>query len=605
MVKIFRNLTKRDIVCILCCVLLVLAQVWLDLTMPDYTQRLTEAVSRSGAQQALNSVGTVDTSEVWKNGGMMLLCAVGSMTAAIFCGFFASRVAANFAKTLRKKLFTHILTFSSAEINRFSTPSLITRTTNDVVQMQMLIAMGMQMLIKAPVTAVWAIAKISNTSVEWTTAVMICVGIIVVTIAVLVSLVYPRFKQIQRLTDDLNDVTRENIAGVRVVRAFNAEDYQEQKFARVNQAITKNHLFTSRTMGLMLPIMTLSMSGLTLAIYWIGAYLINAAFDAAPADVAQRAELIGNMTAFTQYALQVVGAFMMLVAIFIILPRTMVSARRITEVLETAPSVTYPETETAPQHGGTVEFRNVSFAYSDAGEPCLRDLSFTVHAGETFAIIGATGSGKTSLVNLIPRYYDASSGQILIDGQEIRSYPEAQLEQLISIAPQKATLFSGDIKSNITYGAAEELADDDPRIARALQVACADFVAETEAGIHTPVAQGGTNYSGGQKQRLSIARAVCKDAEIMIFDDTFSALDYKTDMLVRKALREQLGGRTVILVAQRIGTIKNADRILVLHEGGIAGLGTHAELLENCPIYKEIALSQLSEAELAAGKEAQ
>lgn len=584
--KIFKNLKLRDVCFIMICAVLVVVQVWLDLTMPDYTQKLTESVS----------AGDIDMSVVMKNGGMMLLCAVGSMAAAMFCGFFASQVAANFAKTLRDRLFGHILKFSNAEINKFSTPSLITRTTNDVVQLQMFIAMGMQMLIKAPVTAIWAIAKISTSSIEWTTAILVCVGIIVVTISLLVALAYPKFKEIQKLTDNLNDVTRENISGVRVVRAFNAEKYQEKKFDKVNTAITKNHLFTARIMGIMMPVMTMAMSGLTLAIYWIGAYLIN------KAEIMERAEVIGNMAAFTQYALQVVGAFMMLVMIFIIMPRTMVSAKRINEVLDTEPSINYNNEKLTTSGKGKIEFKNVSFAYSDSGKPCLKNISFDIEPGETFAIIGATGTGKSTLVNLIPRYYDVTDGEILIDGKNIKEYPEEQLEKVVSVAPQKATLFSGDIKSNITYGCTEDVKDDDERIKRSLDISKSDFVKELSDGIHSKVAQGGTNYSGGQKQRLSIARAVFKNSPIMIFDDTFSALDYKTDMLVRKSLREQLSDTTVIIVAQRIGTIRNADKILVLHDGEIAGLGKHDELLENCLIYREIALSQLSEEELT-GKE--
>ncbi|MDE6538873.1 MAG: ABC transporter ATP-binding protein/permease [Ruminococcus sp.] len=586
MFRIFRNLKKRDVCFMLICVVLVITQVWLDLTMPDYTQKLTESVS----------AGSIEMSEVLKNGGMMLLCAIGSMVAAMFCGFFASQVAANFAKTLREKLFGHILKFSNAEINKFSTPSLITRTTNDVVQLQMLIAMGMQMMIKAPVTAIWAIVKISDSSVEWTTAVFVCVAVIIVTISLLVGLAYPKFKQIQKLTDNLNDVTRENISGVRVVRAFNAEKYQEKKFDKVNTNITKNHLFTSRIMGLMMPVMMMAMNGLTLAIYWIGAYLIN------NAEITERAEVIGNMTAFTQYALQIMGAFMMLVMIFIIMPRTMVSAKRINEVLETEPTIDYKSQEVKTTGHGKIEFKNVSFSYSDSGSPCLKNLNFEINEGETFAIIGATGTGKSTLVNLIPRYYDTTAGEVLIDGVNIKEYPEEQLERMVSVAPQKATLFSGDIKSNITYGCKGEISDSDERIAKALEVSKSDFVGGLADGIHSKVAQGGTNYSGGQKQRLSIARAVFKNSEIMIFDDTFSALDYKTDMLVRKSIREELSGTTVIIVAQRIGTIRNADKILVLHDGEIAGMGKHDELMENCSIYKEIALSQLSEEELA-GKE--
>ncbi|MCR5329661.1 MAG: ABC transporter ATP-binding protein/permease [Lachnospiraceae bacterium] len=582
MIKLMKNLTKKDLLFVCICAAMVVLQVWLDLTMPDYTQKLTESVSS----------GALEMSTVLKNGGMMLLCALGSMAASIVCGFFAARVAANFAKTLRQKLFDRITDFSDAEINHFSTPSLITRTTNDVVQMQMLIAIGLQVLIKAPVLAVWAITKISATSVEWTSAVAVCVAIMIFTIVVLVLLAYPKFKQIQKLTDKLNDVTRENISGVRVVRAFNAEEYQQEKFARVNEAITRNHLFTSRTLGIMMPVMTVSMSGLTLAIYWIGAYLINRA------GIMERATLIGNMAAFTQYALQVVAAFIMLVAIFIVMPRTMVSARRIQEVLSTEPVIIYPGKPVEQSAKGRIEFKNVSFAYADGDKPCIRDLTFTVEPGQTFAIIGATGSGKTTLINLIPRFYDATKGEVLINGRNVKDYPKEQLEKEVSLAPQKAILFMGDIKSNVTYGSKREVPDDDPGLKKALEIAKAEFVSELPEGIHSAVAQGGTNFSGGQKQRLSIARAVFKGAGIIIFDDTFSALDYKTDMLVRRSLNEELKDTTVMIVAQRIGTIKNADQILVLHEGKIAGLGKHEELLENCPIYKEIALSQLREEEL-------
>lgn len=582
MLRILKNLTKRDRLFALGCLLLVIAQVWLELTMPDYTQKLTASVSS----------GAVTMTDVWQNGGMMLLCALGSLVCSLCCGFLAARIAASLAKTLRWRLFDRISSFAAAEINRFTTPSLITRTTNDVVQLQMLVAIGLQMIIRAPIMAIWAITKISSSSVAWTAAALIAVVTVVVCVGIVVGLCFPRFRKIQKLTDDLNNVTRENLNGVRVVRAFNAEDYQQDKFAAVNNSITANHLFTARAMGLLLPVLMVVMNGLTLAIYWIGAALIN------QAPLMEKAAVMGNMIAFTQYAMQIVMSFIMLVAIFILLPRTMVSARRINEVLDTNPGITYTDTPAAPQSKGRIEFRNVSFAYNDTGAPCLRDLSFTIEPGETFAIIGATGTGKSSLVNLIPRFYDATEGSILIDGVDIRSYPLEQLEQKISLAPQKAILFKGDIKSNITYGSKAPVSDDDPRIQRALSIAKADFVKELSDGIHAPVAQGGSNFSGGQKQRLSIARAVFKPADVLIFDDTFSALDYKTDLLVRRALRENLKGTTVLIVAQRIGTIRDADHILVLDDGRIAGIGSHAELLENCPLYREIALSQLSKEEL-------
>lgn len=579
--KIFRNLKKRDIVFILICLVLVLCQVWLELKMPDYTQKLTQSVS----------AGTMDKSDVWHNGGMMILCAFGSMAASILCGFFAAQVAANFSKTLRGKLFDRVTDFGNAEMNRFSTSSLITRTTNDIVQMQNMIAMGLQILIKAPVMAIWAIRKISATSIEWTMATMVTVAIMLLAITFLIVAVLPKFKAVQKLTDALNNVTRENISGVRVIRAFNAEQYQRDKFDAVNQEITGKQLFTMRSTGIIMPLMTACSSGLTVAIYWIGAYLIN------EADLLDRAVVFGNMAAFTQYALQIVAAFMMIAGIFVIFPRTMVSAKRIQEVLDAKSSITYP-TKGHQAAGGKIEFRNVSFAYADGSKPCIENLSFTIEPGQTFAIIGATGSGKTSLVNLIPRFYDATKGQILIDGVDVKEYTREQIEDLVSVAPQKAILFSGDIKSNITYGCNTSVADDDARLWQALAVSCSEFVSHLDKGIHAEVAQGGTNYSGGQKQRLSIARAVFKNSKIKIFDDTFSALDYKTDMQVRKQLHEQLAGTTVILVAQRIGTIRNADQILVLDNGKIAGLGTHSQLLETCPVYREIALSQLSKEEL-------
>ena len=583
MLKLFRNMTRRDALYALVCVLLVVVQVWLELTMPDYTQKLTASAS----------AGSITMGVVWKNGGMMLLCALGSLAGAICCGYFASFIAADFARTLRSRLFEKVTGFSDAEFNHFSTPSLITRTTNDVVQMQMFIAMGLQVLVRAPIMAIWAVTKISNTSVEWTMAAIITVVLIVVLCGSLVRICFPRFKKIQRLTDGLNDTARENISGVRVVRAFNAEEYQEEKFARVNEDITRTQLFTGRTMGLMNPVMTVCMNGLTLAIYWIGAVLINRA------ALMDRAGVMGSMVAFTQYAMQIVMSFMMLTSIFIFLPRIMVSAQRINEVLQTEPVLKFnPQDAEKNCRKGRIEFENVSFAYHDAANPCLKDISFTIEPGETFAIIGATGSGKTSLVNLLNRFYDASEGRILLDGTDIRSFSRGQLSSMVALAPQKAILFGGEIKTNLTYGTEEAISDEDPRIGRALAIAQADFVQELQDGIHAKVAQGGSNFSGGQKQRLSIARAVFREAEIYIFDDTFSALDFRTDMRVRQALKENLGDRTVIIVAQRIGTIMNADKILVLDDGNIAGIGTHKQLLENCPVYREIALSQLTEEEL-------
>ena len=565
----------------------IVVQVWLELKMPDYTKELTKIVQS----------GTNTMTEVWKNGGMMLLCAAGSMVSAIICSYFISQVASSFSMTLREELFKRITSFSNVEMNQFSTPSLITRTTNDVVQMQNFMAMGVQLLFKAPIMAIWAICKISATDVRWTLATIICVFIIVICVGILIALCLPRFKKIQRLTDELNDRTRENISGVRVVRAFNAEAYQTQKFENVNDTITKTNLFTSKAMGLLSPIMNVCMNGLMIAIYFIGAILINAITSNDFNNVVlERVNVIGNMTAFSQYAIQVVMAFMMLIMIFIILPRTIVSGNRIYEVLKTKPSITDGKQENSlEKEGGEVEFRNVSFSYNKDSLPTISNISFHVKKGETLAIIGATGSGKSTIIHLIPRFYDATSGEVLVNGINVLDYKVKDLRNLVAIASQKAALFKGTIKDNITYGSSTI---DQERMDMALDIAKADFVKDLEQGVDSMVAQGGSNFSGGQKQRISIARAVYKNAPIIIFDDTFSALDYKTDMLVRKKIKENLKDTTVIIIAQRIGTIMNADKIVVLDEGKIVGMGTHEQLLQSCSIYQEIALSQLSKEEL-------
>lgn len=580
MLKLFRYFKTKDWLSALLVLGLVVVQVWLELLMPEYTAKLTEEI--------VNGSPTMEA--IWTNGGYMLLCALGSVVASIVCGFFVARIAANFAKTLRNEMFGKILTFSNEEMSSFSTPSLITRTTNDVVQLQMLIAMGLQVLVKAPVLAIWAICKISATSIEWTTATLIAVAVIVVLVVTLVLVCYPKFKEIQKLTDRLNDVTRENVSGVRVVRAFNAEAYQEAKFEAVNEKVTKNNLFTSRTMGLMMPVMNLCMNGLTLAIYWIGAILIN------QADVLGRVALLGEMTAFTQYALQVVMAFIMIIVIVIMLPRSLVSAKRVSEVLETTPRISGGTIAEGKGECAMLELKNVSFSYADGEEATLSDVSFSVKRGETVALIGATGSGKSTLVNLIERGYDVTAGSILLDGVDVRAYTEEALHDKIAIAPQKAVLFKGNVRSNVAYGSRGEVSEE--RIQAALRVAQADFVYALESGLESEVAQGGTNFSGGQKQRLSIARAIYKDADLMIFDDTFSALDYRTDLLVRRGIKEYCAHSTVLIVAQRIGTIRNADQIIVLDEGKIVGKGKHKELLESCPTYRSIALSQLGKEEL-------
>lgn len=586
MFGLFKNLKAKDWILIGISVGFIVLQVWLELKMPDYTKALTNMIQGENANM----------SEVWKNGGLMLACALGSLCSAVICSILISRVASSFSMTLREKLFDKISSFSESEMKKFSVPSLITRTTNDVMQVQNFMAMGVQLLFKAPIMAIWAICKISTSNIKWTTAVLIGVVIMVICVAILVGVCLPRFRKIQKLTDDLNNVMRENVAGVRVVRAYNAEDYQEQKFEKVNDDITKNNLFASRSMGIMSPLITLIMNVLVLSIYWIGAILINDIPLTSEASVLERVGVIGNMTAFSQYALQVVMAFMMLIVIFIILPRTIISARRISEVLKTNPSMSFGDV-TQSQNQGEIEFRNVCFSYPDSseGEKVLTDISFKVEKGQTLAIIGATGSAKTSLINLIPRLYDVSNGEVLVDGIDVRDYDEKVLRDKISVASQKAVLFKGTIKDNITYGAKEY---DEKKLCDAIQISQSNFINDLEDGVQHEVAQGGTNFSGGQKQRISIARAIYKDAEIMIFDDTFSALDYKTDMLVRKAIKEKLDDKTIIIVAQRIGTIKDCDQIIVLDEGKIAGFGTHAQLLENCNVYKEIALSQLSKEEL-------
>lgn len=587
MINLFKYIKKKDWFFIIIAIGFIVVQVWLELKMPDYTKELTKIVQS----------GTNTMTEVWKNGGMMLLCAAGSMVSAIICSYFISQVASSFSMTLREELFKRITSFSNVEMNQFSTPSLITRTTNDVVQMQNFMAMGVQLLFKAPIMAIWAICKISATDVRWTLATIICVFIIVICVGILIALCLPRFKKIQRLTDELNDRTRENISGVRVVRAFNAEAYQTQKFENVNDTITKTNLFTSKAMGLLSPIMNVCMNGLMIAIYFIGAILINAITSNDFNNVVlERVNVIGNMTAFSQYAIQVVMAFMMLIMIFIILPRTIVSGNRIYEVLKTKPSITDGKQENSlEKEGGEVEFRNVSFSYNKDSLPTISNISFHVKKGETLAIIGATGSGKSTIIHLIPRFYDATSGEILVNGINVLDYKVKDLRNLVAIASQKAALFKGTIKDNITYGSSTI---DQERMDMALDIAKADFVKDLEQGVDSMVAQGGSNFSGGQKQRISIARAVYKNAPIIIFDDTFSALDYKTDMLVRKKIKENLKDTTVIIIAQRIGTIMNADKIVVLDEGKIVGMGTHEQLLQSCSIYQEIALSQLSKEEL-------
>lgn len=581
MFRLLKYLKARDWLFIVLCVGFVVLQVYCDVTMPEYTEKLM-----------YGTVGdSLSMKVVLENGGIMLAYALGSAASSAVCGLFAALTAADLAKILRKEMFDRVTSFSAAEINKFGSASLITRTTNDVVQMQMFVAVGLQLIIKAPVLAIWAITKISAAAIEWTLATVIVVAVIMVSVGLLVAICYPKFKSIQKLTDSLNTETRESITGVRVVRAFNAENYQAEKFEKINAKVQHNQLFTSRWLGLLNPIMTVCLNGLTLVVYWIGAILIN------EADTLEKMQLFANMTVFTQYAMQVVMAFMLLIMIFMIMPRCMVSGKRIRDVLITHRSVRSGSVKQVPHADGTpvLEFKNVSFAYDHGDGKVLSDISFSVGRGETIAFIGATGSGKTTVVNLIERFYDVDCGEVLFNGVNVKDYDEEVLRDHIALAPQRAVMFKGDIAENVAFG----IEPNEERLNAALEIACAaEFVNGLEKGVYSPVAQDGTNFSGGQKQRLSVARAVYKNAELMIFDDTFSALDYKTDMIVRNNIKQKLSDATVVIVAQRIGTIMNADKIVVLDDGKIVGMGTHKELIETCRVYKEIALSQLSEEEI-------
>ncbi len=586
MVKIFKYLRPKEWAQALISLAFIVAQVWLDLKLPDYMSKITLLVQTPGSAMG----------EIWSAGGMMLLCALGSLVAAVIVGFFAARIAASFSQRLRSMLFGKVDSFSMEEINRFSTSSLITRSTNDVTQVQMLVTMGLQLLIKAPITAVWAVTKIAGKGLEWTLATGVAVGVLIVLVACIMVFVLPKFRKMQTLTDDLTRVTRENLTGLRVVRAYNAEDYQEEKFEAANEALTSTNLFTNRAMAVMMPVMSLIMSGLSLAIYWIGAYLINAA------QAMDRLTLFSNMVVFSSYAMQVIMAFMMLVMIFILLPRASVSAKRINEVLDTEPTILEGTvTEGKPGLTGEVVFRHVGFKYPDAAEYVLKDISFTARQGETIAFIGATGSGKSTLVNLVPRFFDATEGEVLVDGVNVKDYQQEALYDKIGYVPQKAVLFRGTVETNVAYGERGGAAYTEEDVRRAVSIAQgAEFVEKMEGTYSAAIAQGGTNVSGGQKQRLSIARAVCRRPEIYIFDDSFSALDYRTDRVLRTELKKETAGVTSMIVAQRIGTIMDADQIIVLDEGRMVGHGTHKELLETCAVYKEIAMSQLSEEELAS-----
>ena len=583
MIKILKNLNKKEIGRFIICFILIFIQVWLDLKMPDYMSKITVLVQTEGSKM----------SDIIINGLYMLTCAFGSLLSAVFTGFLASKISSNFSKKLRKKIFDKVENLSLHEVKTFSTSSLITRTTNDVTQIEMLISIGLQLLIKAPITAVWAVTKILNKSWQWSTVTAVGLVILLSTVAIITSFVIPRFKKVQKLTDKLNGVTRENLTGIRVVRAFNAEKYQENKFENTNNELTNIMLFNQKKFAFMQPIMYLVMYGLTLSIYFIGAYLIK---DALMVD---KLPIFGDMIVFSSYAMQVIMAFMMLSMIFMILPRAQVSANRINEVLEEDISIKdgLIDKDTTKEKG-TIEFKNVSFKYPDADEYLLKNISFKVNTGETIAFIGSTGSGKSTLINLVPRFYDATDGEVLIDGVNVKDYKQEFLYNKLGYVSQKAVMFNGTVKSNVTFGKGKKKITN-KKIEEAIKVAQAEeFIMKLDNKYDSHIAQGGTNISGGQKQRISIARAIAREPEIYIFDDSFSALDYKTDSQLRKELKKYTKDATTLIVAQRIGTIMNADKIVVLDKGVIVGIGKHKELLKNCDVYKEIAYSQLSKEEL-------
>ena len=583
MIKLFKNFKVKDYIVIFISVVLIFMQVWLDLKMPDYMSEITILVKTEGSKMA----------DILKNGGYMMACAFGSLVSSIFVGYLIANLSASFSLTLRKKLFDKVLSLGLNEVNNFSTSSLITRTTNDITQIEMFVGMGLQMLIKAPITAVWAITKILNKSYVWSTLTAVAVLILLSVVISLIVIVMPKFKIVQKLIDKLNSVTRENLNGIRVIRAFNAESFQENKFEDVNNKLTNQQLFNQKAFAIMSPMMYLVMNGLALSIYFVGAKMIDGAL------MADKITLFGDMVVFSSYAMQVIMSFLMLAMIFMILPRASVSASRINEVLDTNSSIINGNLKALRTNEvGTVEFKNVSFKYPDAEEYILNNISFKANRGEVVAFIGSTGSGKSTLVNLVPRFYDATSGEVIIDGVNIKEYDLETLYNKISYVPQKAVLFNGTVKSNITYGKSlNNISDDD--ILSASKVAQAyEFISKMDDKFDSHIASGGTNISGGQKQRLSIARAIARNPEIYIFDDSFSALDYKTDSDLRRALKKHTKNATCLIVAQRIGTIMHADKIIVLDNGKCVGIGTHKELLKSCKVYKEIALSQLSEEEL-------
>lgn len=585
MVKLLKKLTWKDFILAAVAFVFIIVQVWFSLTMPDYMSEITKLVQTKGSKM----------NDILIAGGKMLACALGSLLAAVCTSICASKISSNFSANLRGQVFHKVQSFSMEEIGNFSTASLITRSTNDITQVQMLIVMGLEVLLKAPIMAVWALCKISTKNWQWTASTGVAVVVLLSFVGVCVAVALPKFKKLQSLTDNLNRVTRENLTGLNVVRAYNAEGYQQKKFNDANDELTKTQLFANRTMGTMMPGIQMVMNGLMLAIYWIGAYLIS------NAQMFDKLTIFSDMIVFTQYAMQVVMSFMMLVMIFVLLPRASVSAKRINEVLDMPLSIKDGTKENGIDgKKGEVEFRNVSFCYPDAEKDVIEDISFTAHKGETIAFIGSTGCGKSTVINMIPRFYDATKGEVLVDGVNVKEYTQKALRNKIGYVSQKAVLFTGSIKSNVAYGdnGTKGFTDDD--VKQAVETAQAkEFVDKTEGGVDAFVAQGGSNFSGGQKQRLSIARAICRHPEILIFDDSFSALDYKTDRVLRDTLRKTCADATRFIVAQRIGTIRDADKIIVLDDGKIAGMGKHNELMETCEVYRQIAYSQLSKEELA------
>ena len=584
MFKLLKNINKKQWFFIMISFVLIVGQVWLELKMPDYMSEITVLVQSEGSNMK----------DILINGGYMLACALGSLLSAIIVGYLVSNISATFSMKVRKKLFNKVENLSMNEVKQFSTSSLITRTTNDITQVQMLISMGLQLLIKAPITAIWAISKILNKSTEWSIITAIAVAVLLTTIGIIMIIVLPKFKIVQKLTDNLNNVTRENLTGIRVVRAFNAEEYQENKFENVNTKLTNQQLFNQKTFAILSPIMYLVMYFLTLSIYFVGASLIKETV------LSNKLTMFGDMVVFSTYAMQIIMSFLMLAMIFMMVPRASVSANRINEVLDTEESIKDGSiNKETTKEKGTVEFRNVSFKYPDAKEYLLRNISFKAEEGQTIAFIGSTGSGKSTLINLVPRFYDATEGEVLVDGINVKEYTQEFLHNKIGYVPQKAVMFDGTVNTNIAYGENGKPEVTDKQIKKAIEVAQGkEFVEKMDNKYDTHIASGGTNVSGGQKQRLAIARAIARDPEIYIFDDSFSALDYKTDATLRKALKEHTKTSTSLIVAQRIGTIMNADKIIVLDNGKCVGMGTHKELLKSCKVYKQIALSQLSKEEL-------